>query len=433
MNIRKLGLVFCVLGLEVFSSCFVGSNSNNNNNSNQKLVASSDATISTTSTVKGVVLGEDGLGTPVTELNGDLVASSGSATLTTVQAQDITNATSFITLFTPANSEATVRVVHYLNGELSDIPSDADYEDHEPYNGTDALSDGDSFIVRVTSQDTTTVRYYRVVVTVLSNVATLTSATHITVSAGGTTNETITNVRDATSKATFLASLTKVDTNEVWNDTNISDPVLTNDTLVVTSQDATRTVTYTITVNAALNLRDAGPAGGIIFYVNPTYNYATDDWKYLEAAPNDVLSGSAPFWGCAETNIPGVYGVVVGTGKQNTLNILAGCSEVGAAAIATTGDLYSNGYSDWFLPSQAELNKIYVNMRSGLDENSVVYFSGGYGFSDCGDWQDNYWSSTEKDANFAYYQFFEAGHTSGYGINFDAKMNTFRVRPVRSF
>ena len=49
---------------------------------------------------------------------------------------------------------------------------------------------------------------------------------------------------------------------------------------------------------------DTGPAGGLIFYVNP--NSATDGWRYLEAAPFDQSAG-AP-WGCFRTVIPGARG-----------------------------------------------------------------------------------------------------------------------------
>jgi hypothetical protein len=82
-----------------------------------------------------------------------------------------------------------------------------------------------------------------------SSVATVTSATY-TVSAGGTATETITNVPYGTSKAAFLAALTKGEANQTWNDTNVHDPVVTGDTLVVTAQDTTTVVTYTITVDS---------------------------------------------------------------------------------------------------------------------------------------------------------------------------------------
>jgi len=83
-----------------------------------------------------------------------------------------------------------------------------------------------------------------------STVATITSATY-TVSAGGTSKETITNVPFGTAKVTFLAALTKGETHQTWDDTGITDPVVTGNTLVVTAQDGTTTVTYTVTVNAA--------------------------------------------------------------------------------------------------------------------------------------------------------------------------------------
>jgi len=83
-----------------------------------------------------------------------------------------------------------------------------------------------------------------------SSVATVTSATY-TVSAGGTAAETITNVPFGTAKATFLAALTKGETHQAWVDTGIADPVVTGNTLVVTAQDGTTVVTYTVTTNAA--------------------------------------------------------------------------------------------------------------------------------------------------------------------------------------
>ena len=51
---------------------------------------------------------------------------------------------------------------------------------------------------------------------------------------------------------------------------------------------ATDTITGTTTIYAKWNyivyaLRSTGPAGGLIFYENPSW--ATDGWRYLEAAP----------------------------------------------------------------------------------------------------------------------------------------------------
>lgn len=73
---------------------------------------------------------------------------------------------------------------------------------------------------------------------------------------------------------------------------------------------------------------DVGPAGGLIFYINP--NYRRDGWRYLEAAPFDQSQGAK--WGCFRRAIPGAAGTAIGTGLQNTKDMLAACAEPGSAA-----------------------------------------------------------------------------------------------------
>ncbi len=96
----------------------------------------------------------------------------------------------------------------------------------------------------------------------LSSNATITSATY-TISTGGTVSETITNVPFGTSKATFLAALTKGQASQTWNDTGINNPVVTGNTLVVTAQDGVTAVVYTVNVNAVL---DTTPPTISLFY-----------------------------------------------------------------------------------------------------------------------------------------------------------------------
>ena len=81
--------------------------------------------------------------------------------------------------------------------------------------------------------------------------------------------------------------------------------------------------------------------GGIVFWVDPNNNT-----KGLVCAVEDQGKGSP--WGCYDASlIDGAYGVAISTGAQNTLNILAGCSETGIAAqLCVNLDL--NGYDDWF-------------------------------------------------------------------------------------
>src|SRR5438093_11677607 len=106
-------------------------------------------------------------------------------------------------------------------------------------------------------------------------------------------------------------------------------------------------------------LGDTGSAGGFIFYENP--NHEADGGRYLEAAPFDQSAGAK--WGCFRRAIAGARGTAVGTGKQNTVDMLAECAERGAAA-----DLCANvtvkGVRGWFLPSRDELALMYRNLKT---------------------------------------------------------------------
>ena len=79
-----------------------------------------------------------------------------------------------------------------------------------------------------------------------STVATISSETY-TVSAGGTDGETITDVPPGTSKADFLAALTKDEPHQNWLEDFLSDPVVTGDWLAVFAEDGETLVNYTVT------------------------------------------------------------------------------------------------------------------------------------------------------------------------------------------
>ncbi len=153
----------------------------------------------------------------------------------------------------------------------------------------------------------------------------------------------------------------------------------------------------------AYSLGDTGPAGGLIFHI--------DDGTYYESAPTST--GTAP-WGCSGTLIGGANGVNIGTGRQNTQDILAGCATAGIAA--RESDNYTlNSFNDWFLPSKAELNKMYVNLHlQGLGSFDVAL---------------PHFSSSQVTATTAWFQFFGSGNQASN----TTRDNSANYRPVRSF
>ena len=160
---------------------------------------------------------------------------------------------------------------------------------------------------------------------------------------------------------------------------------------------------------------DVGPAGGLIVYVNP--NYATDKWRYLEAAPFDQSAGAT--WGCFRREITGARGTAVGTGAQNTRDMLAACPDPGTAA-ALCANLSVNGVGGWFLPSRDELILVYKNlMATGAAE---------FGEADRRD-NVSYWASSQLTADMAaHIDFGDLGRP-----HFDDKDFPRRVRAIRAF
>jgi DUF1680 family protein len=160
---------------------------------------------------------------------------------------------------------------------------------------------------------------------------------------------------------------------------------------------------------------DVGPAGGLIFHVNP--NHAVDGWRYLEAAPFDQSAGAR--WGCFRREIPGARGTKVGTGKQNTADMIAACNEPGTATALCT-ELHLNGFSDWFLPSRDELALMYANLKASGSSD--------FGIRGVAD-NVSYWTSSQQTADMAnHIDFADLGR-----LHYDDKDFPRRVRAIRAF
>ena len=151
--------------------------------------------------------------------------------------------------------------------------------------------------------------------------------------------------------------------------------------------------------------------GGIIAYVLQAGDsgYDVSVPHGLIAAASDQATGVQ--WGCYGTGISGADGLAIGTGAQNTIDIINGCSTAGIAA-SVCGNLVLGGYSDWYLPSIDELNQLYIN-RVAIG-----------GFSNNG-----FWSSTEVNSTSAWSLDFVSGLQNGGNV----KNNGGNIRAVRAF
>jgi len=166
--------------------------------------------------------------------------------------------------------------------------------------------------------------------------------------------------------------------------------------------------------------------GGKIAYIlvsgDPGYNANVMHGLISSAADQSTVSQ----WGCVLSTLPGADGTVLGTGNQNTIDIMAGCATAGIAA-RLCGDLVEGGYSDWYLPSIVELNKLYLN------KTAIGGFSNTIGGSITANF---YWSSTEYNKHSAWGYDFSVASTgvADNGLKDGSSgYNTSHVRAIRAF
>jgi len=146
--------------------------------------------------------------------------------------------------------------------------------------------------------------------------------------------------------------------------------------------------------------------GGIVFYIDGTGLHG------LVSAASDQNTDAK--WGCESSTVIGT-GTIIGTGNQNTINIVTNCTETGIAA-KICYDLVLNGYSDWFLPSIDELIQMFRNLKL----NGLGNFDSGW-----------YWSSTEGSRGYALVEYFTWETQSAFKKSTDTHF--VRVRAVRAF
>ena len=174
-----------------------------------------------------------------------------------------------------------------------------------------------------------------------------------------------------------------------------------------------------ITGNGSNSSRYVGElyGGGVVFWVDQTGQHglilsmvdlsASQAWSNI----TDAIVGTTNEW----------------DGTTNTTEIIAQSGHTNSAAqlcVNYTNDDYGTGvYSDWYLPSVAELNHIsnsYYEIQKALDSD------GNSETTPLAD--DSYWSSSERNPfNAAWCFRFMGGSAS------TSKSNEFHVRAVRAF
>jgi|GEM_PF-1545151 len=224
-------------------------------------------------------------------------------------------------------------------------------------------------------------------------------------------NHTITLLVPYCTNLSALTPTITITGNTVSLGSGIQNDFTSPQTYTVTAADGSQQA-YIVNVMVAApayNLRDVGPAGGLIFYINPTCT--TDGWVYLEAAPSD--RSSTQRWSNLLTTI-GTTSQNVGTGNTNTNMIINQVGHTDSAANACK-QTSVNGYGDWFLPSLGELNLMFSNLKA----LGVGGFVNNY-----------YWSSSENPDKWA---FVKAFYLYGEVTNNQKNLTNLPTRCIRKF
>jgi hypothetical protein len=258
-------------------------------------------------------------------------------------------------------------------------------------------------------------------VTVYSAVAVVTGVTlnhaTMTLTAGGATGTLVATVAPANAtnkRVTWSSSAPAVATvaNGVVTPVTAGTTTITVET-VDGGLTATCIVTVKILIGPPLLVIGGSYGGGIVAYILQSGDpgYDANEQHGLIAATADQSTEIQWYPGYYGSYVvTGATGTAIGTGQANTTAIVT-VQGAGSYAAQLCNDLTVGSYSDWYLPSKDELDKLYIN-KVAIG-----------GFAD-----DYYWSSSEYDADRAWEQYFFVGLHYYY---YKGLKN--RVRAVRAF
>lgn len=152
--------------------------------------------------------------------------------------------------------------------------------------------------------------------------------------------------------------------------------------------------------------------GGIIFYIDDSGQHG------LVYAQGD-LTPTKITWFDGPIEKAGAFDTGIYDGKRNTEKLVKKFGD-GNYPAKLCDDFEFEGFSDWYLPSQEELDLLWEFTAINRSNSSIVKHRG---FTD-----DYYWSSTEINGEDVYYRsFFNKGQYTLIG------RNRAKVRPIRKF
>ena len=229
------------------------------------------------------------------------------------------------------------------------------------------------------------------------------------VSAGVTVSK---DVAPATTTTTVAPATTTTTVAPATTTTTVA-PATT--TTTVAPATTTTTVAPTCATGGSCAVGNTGPGGGIVFYVDLTRPAGS---QYFEAAPLGAeVKRSFATGGNNSIGVMGL-GTAIGTGEQNTEDIVKQSGNVAATSAAVyCSELEFGGQTDWFLPSKDELVELYTKLYQASP--SLGSFTRAY-----------YRSSSEVNQNE------HIGITlnfAGGGLDYRSKTEEHYVRPIRAF
>ena len=207
-------------------------------------------------------------------------------------------------------------------------------------------------------------------------------------------------------------------------------------TITVTGLTSNTAYTFTVTATNAIGTSSASSAsnsittplqvgdfyqGGVVFYI-----FESGDTGYVAGETHGLIAAVADHgsirWYNGYYSTIGTTGTAIGTGSANTTAIISAQGATETSYAAGLARAYTGGgYTDWFLPSKDELNKMYLN-RATI--NTTAASNSGSNFVD-----NNYWSSSEAADVNAWLQAFGSSTYQSDGN----KSWAIPMRAVRAF